>query len=137
MTAMRYVVRAQLLLALVVLFACGDELGPPVPATIVVTPEAPRVLTGGTVQLTAVVVDAAGGEIDGHPVTFRSSDPTVLTVEGDGLFTSPGPLGSSTITASSGDISAEVEAVVVLPPSALVVRPASLELDTGELQAFS
>ena len=137
MTAMRYVVRAQLLLALVVLVACGDELGPRLPAAIVVTPEAPRVLTGGTVQLTAVVVDATGGEIDGHPVTFRSSDPTVLTVGGDGLLTSPGPLGSSTITASSGDISAEVEAVVILPPSALVVRPASLELDTGELQALS
>jgi uncharacterized protein YjdB len=137
MTAMKYVVRAQLPLALVVLFACGDELGPPVPAAIVVTPEVPRVLTGGTVQLTAVVVDAAGDEISGHPVTFRSSDPTVLAVDGDGLLASPGPVGSSTITATSGDISAEVEAVVVLPPSALVVSPASLELDTGELQALS
>ena len=28
------------------------------------TPEAPRILTGETVQLTAVLVDAAGGEVE-------------------------------------------------------------------------
>jgi hypothetical protein len=39
---MRCLVRGSLLLAPVVLLACGDDLGPRVPAAIVVTPEAPR-----------------------------------------------------------------------------------------------
>lgn len=134
---MRCLVRASLVLAPVVLLACGDDLGPRVPAAIVVTPEAPRVLTGETVQLTAVLVDAAGGEVDGEPITFRSSAPTILTVNGDGLLTSPGPVGSATITATSGDIGAEVEAVVVLPSSALVVSPASLLVNVGSAGAIS
>jgi len=134
---MRCLVRASIVLAPVVLPACGEDLGPRVPAAIVVTPQVPRVLTGEAVQLTAVLVDAAGGEVDGEPITFRSNDPTILTVDGGGLLTSPGPLGTATITATSGDIAAEVEAVVVLPSSALVVMPASLVVNVGDVGALS
>jgi len=96
-----------------------------------VTPETPQVPLAGTLQLTATVVDAAGQEINGQAVTFRSSAATVLTVDDAGLLMSVGSTGSSLITAASGDITAEVEAAVVLPPSAVVVSPGSLELDTG------
>jgi uncharacterized protein YjdB len=124
-------------LAPAVLLACGEDMGPRVPAAIVVTPQAPRILTGEALQLTAVLVDAAGGEVEGEPITFHSSDPTIVTVSGSGLVTSPGPLGTATITATSGDIAAEVEAVVVLPSSALVVRPASLVVNVGDVGALS
>jgi hypothetical protein len=130
-------VRLPRLLALVVLLACGDDLGPRVPAAIVVTPEVPRVPLHGTLQLDAIVVDASGHEITGEAITFRSSDAAVLTVDDAGLLTSVGTAGSSLITAASGNITAEVEAVVQLPASAIVVNPSSLELDTGEQMALS
>jgi WD40 repeat protein len=116
---------------------CGDDLGPRVPAAIAVAPGAPRVLVAGTLQLEATVVDASGREIAGHTVTFESSDTTVLTVDGSGLLTSRGTTGTSLITLASGDLTAIVEARVVLPPSSIVVSPRSLELDTEEQQGLS
>ena len=117
--------------AAAVLFACDDE-GPRTPADIVIAPNLPRVPMGGTTQLTATVVDADGRAIDGEPVTFASSDASVLTVSGSGLLTSVGPLGTSIVSAASGDVAAEVEASVVVGPSTLYVTPASLELEPGE-----
>jgi len=82
------------------------------------------------------VVDAIGQEITGQAVMFRSSDTEILTVDDSGLLTSLGYEGSSLITAASGDITAEVEATVEappvppLPPSTILVDPASLVLDT-------
>jgi WD40 repeat protein len=119
------------------MLGCGDDLGPRVPAAIAVAPGAPRVLVAGTLQLEATVVDASGREIAGHTVTFESSDTTVLTVDGSGLLTSRGTTGTSLITLASGDLTAIVEARVVLPPSSIVVSPRSLELDTEEQQGLS
>ncbi len=124
--------RGALLLAAASLLACGGDLGPRVPANIVVTPEDPEVLLNGTLQLEATLVDANGREVDGGAITFRSSADTILTVDETGLLTPAGRLGSARIIAGSGDLTGEVEATVVLPQSALVVTPASLELDTGE-----
>ena len=133
---MRRHVRVGLLgFAAAVLLACGDDLGPRVPAAIVVMPEAPTVLAGGTLQLAATVVDATGQEISGQAVAFRSSNTDILTVDDTGLLTSLGPAGSSVITATSGDITADVEATAVspsLPPSTILVDPASLVLDTHQ-----
>ena len=130
-------VRLARLLALVVLLGCGDELGPRVPAAIVVTPETPLVPLHGTLQLDAIVVDASGQEITGNAFTFQSNDAAVLTVDDAGLLTSVGPVGSSLITVTSGNLTAELEAAVQLPASAIVVSPSSLELDTREQETLS
>lgn len=122
--------------AVAVLLGCGDDLGPRLPAAIAVTPAAPEVPIDGTLQLEAAVVDASGREIGGHPLSFASSDTTILTVSGDGLLTATRRTGSSQITVESGDLLATVAAEVVLPPSTLIVYPRSLELDTGELSAI-
>jgi uncharacterized protein YjdB len=123
--------RSLIFLAPVLLVACDDQ-GPRTPADIVITPNEPQVLLGGTRQLTATVVDADGRAIDGEPVTFESAEPTVITVSDEGLLTSLGSLGTVTISAASGDLTAEVEAEVVPPPSSLVVSPSSLRLAVGE-----
>ena len=123
-------------LAAALLLACGDDLGPRVPAAIVVTPAAPRVAPADTLRLSATVVDAVGNPIDGRTVTFRSSDETVLTVDDAGLLTAVGSTGAARITAASGDITAEVDASVALPPSSVVVIPRSLELDLGQQGFF-
>lgn len=113
------------------LLACDDE-GPATPADIVVAPNVPRVPAGDTEQLTATVVDAGGRAIEGYPVTFHSSDVSVLTVSRTGLLRSVGPLGTSIITVEAGGVAAEVEATVVLGPSTLVVTPERLEMLVGE-----
>ena len=119
-------------LATALLLACGDNLGPRIPAAIVVTPETPEVPLDGTLQLTATVVDASGGEIEDAPLFFQSNADATLAVDNGGLLTSVGDTGTALITVASGEITARVEAAVVLPPSALLVRPRSFELDTGE-----
>jgi uncharacterized protein YjdB len=65
-------------------------------------------------------------------VRFESAEPDVVTVDEDGVLTSVASLDTVTITASSGDLEAEVEALVVPPPSSLVVLPRSLSLAAGE-----
>jgi uncharacterized protein YjdB len=113
------------------LVACGDE-GPPAPADIVIAPNLPRVPMGDSRQLTATVVDASGRAIEGYPVTFSSSDEAVITVNHGGLLTSVGGLGTSIISVAAGDVTAEVEATVVLGPSTLLVSPDVLELVVGD-----
>ena len=112
------------------LLACDDE-GPATPADIVVAPNLPRVPMGRTEQLTATVVDARGRAIERYPVTFRSSDPSVLTVSPGGLLRSVGPLGSSIISVTAAAVIAEVEATVVPGPSTLLVTPMMLDLVVG------
>lgn len=125
-------VRLPLLLAPAVLSACGDDAGPRTPAAIVITPNLPRVPMGQTLQLTATVVDDDGRAIDGEPVSFESSEPSILTVSESGLLTSVGSVGASVIRAASGDVTEEVDAEAVLGPSALFVSPASLDLESDE-----
>ena len=57
----------------------------------------------------------------------------MVTVSDAGLLSSVGSLDTVTITATSGDLAAEVEAEVVPPPSSLVVSPSSLRLAVGEV----
>ena len=118
-------------LILVVALAACDE-GPATPADIVIAPNLPRVPMGDSKQVSATVVDADGRAIEGYPVTFRSSDVAVITVSHGGLLTSVGPLGTSIISAAAGELTAEVEATVVLGPSTLMVTPDLLELVVGD-----
>jgi uncharacterized protein YjdB len=128
---MRRHARLGLFAVAAMVLACDDQ-GPRTPSDVVLTPNLPRVPMGGTLQLTATVVDADGRAVEGEPVTFASSDLSVLTVGDDGLLMSVGPLGISVVSAASGDLTAQVEAEVVIGPSALYVTPASLELTSGE-----
>ncbi len=124
--------RVSVLLAPVVLLACGDDLGPRVPAAIVIVPNEPRIPTGTSRQLTATVVDAGGRAIDGLAVAFESSEPAIITVDGTGLVTAVGPLGFASVTASAGELTAHVDVEVILAPSVVIVSPASLTMQDGD-----
>jgi uncharacterized protein YjdB len=130
---------ARALLLPAILLGCGgdDELGPRIPAAIVIIPNEPRVPLGQTKQLTATVVDAAGREIVGQPLTYTSGSPEIITVSSLGLLTAVGSLGTSHIEVASGELTASVEAAAVLPPSAIVVEPRSLALQATQIAFLS
>jgi len=67
--------------------------------------EVTLVTAGATAQLTAVVTDAGGTEIEGAVVTWTSSDPDVATVDAEGEVTAVAN-GTAVITAQSGEATA-------------------------------
>ncbi|HKT59644.1 MAG TPA: Ig-like domain-containing protein [Gemmatimonadales bacterium] len=121
-----------LLLPALVLGCGGDDLGPRIPAAIVVTPNEPHVPLGQTKQLTATVVDAGGRAIDGQPLSYTSGSPEIITVSAQGLLTAVGSLGTATIEVASGELTTTIEADAVLPPSAIVVEPRTLALQASQ-----
>ena len=70
-------------------------------ATVVVSPSAPSVQAGLTVQLTATPQDANGNPLTGRTVTWASGTPAVATVDANGLVTGVAAGGPVTITATS------------------------------------
>src|SRR5260370_15167525 len=70
-------------------------------ASVTVSPAAPTVLVGATVQLTATLKDGSGNVLTGQPVTWASSAPAVATVSPSGLVSGMAA-GPATITAASG-----------------------------------
>lgn len=93
-------------------WACGDGTGPPAPvATVSIQPTTGiEVVTGGAQMLTAVAKDAKGNTLTDRPVTWSSSDATIVSVAG-GLVTGVA-LGSANVTASVEGHDAVVEAKV-------------------------
>jgi hypothetical protein len=79
----------------------GDSTGGDGPvATVTVTPDPATVQVGSTVQLTAVLEDAAGNQLSGRTVTWSSNAGGTAGVDADGLVTGVSA-GSATITATS------------------------------------
>jgi len=69
-------------------------------AVVTVTPPTATVSSGGTVQLTAMLTDAAGNVLTGRVVSWASSNAAAATVSATGLVTGIAP-GTATITATS------------------------------------
>ena len=115
--------------ALTALIACGGEnpAAPPVVAAVVVTPGADTILTlGRTRQFTAVARDGSGNAVSGVTLVWRSSNPSVATVDSvTGIVTAVSN-GLSIIRASASGVVGQatlavaqvVAGVVVSPPSA-------------------
>lgn len=77
------------------------------------------VLVAGTIQATADVRDANNNLLTGRIVTWVSGDPTVATVDANGLITGVG-VGATTITATSEGKSGSTIVNVILAPVASV-----------------
>ncbi len=120
------------------------------PTSIVVyvaTPNPPPVslFVGATQQVLATVYNAAGAVIPGAtPSGWTSSDPSVLTVDGNGLVTGV-HAGSASVTATlntvtSNTLDLTVVAVPDVPdttPASIVVSPSTLSLRAGAPQTLS
>jgi hypothetical protein len=81
-------------------------------ASVAVSPAAPSLEAGKTVQLTAALADAAGTPLTGRTVAWSSGSPGVATVSAAGVVTGVAP-GTATVTASSEGRSGSATVTVV------------------------
>jgi hypothetical protein len=117
----------------------AGNVGPQEPvATVEVSPQAPTVVVGTTLQLTASTLDVGGEPLSGRAITWASDAPQYATVSSSGLVagvavgsatisaTSEGMMGTSRVTVTA---SAEpVASVEVTPGSANIVVGSTLQL---------
>ncbi len=94
----------------------------PVPvASVTVSPSAPTVVVGTTVQLTATVRDEAGNSLTDRTITWSSDDSAVASVSSIGLVTGVGTGGPVTITATSEGKSGTAAITVAPVPSDFIL----------------
>jgi len=81
--------------------ACSDDCPncPGSPATVTISPGNSSVLLDRELQLVALVYDKDGNLLNGHTVTWSSSDDNVATVDADGKVDGVA-VGTATITAN-------------------------------------
>lgn len=125
--------------ALAALGACEEDTpaDPIRVASIAVTPRLTTARVGGTQQLTAVAMDAKGSPMSGETFTWRSSEPTVATVNASGLVTYVGA-GSTAILATARGTSGFATIVSDANVASVVLPGATLNLpfpQTRQLQA--
>lgn len=134
--------RLALALAVVsTLTACGGESpsGPPTVASIQVTPGQDTLVTfGRTRQFSATPLDAQGQPVSGVTIVWRSSNPSVATVDSvTGIATAVGN-GSSQIRAVVGVVTGQATLAVSQVVATVVVTPPTASFTTvGGTQAFT
>ena len=127
-----------LLVAAGLTLACSSDsadVGPRIPAAIILIPNHPRLPQGLTLQLTATVVDASGRAIDGKTVHYSSSDSATVTVSATGELHAIGPLGTAQVTADLDGLTTSVDVEITQRIVSLAVTPESLAINPG-LTAF-
>lgn len=106
-------------------------------ASVLLTPQTSTLSVGGTVQLTAVPRDAAGNPLTGRTVSFTTSDPSVATVDGNGLVKAVGP-GTAQIRATSEGASATSTITVnPIPVARVDVTPSTATVQVGATVALT
>src|SRR5207302_1532320 len=100
-------------------------------ALVSVSPAAPTVQAGQTVQLTATPKDANGTPLSGRVVTWSSNNTAVATVDGNGLVTAIAT-GTATITATSeGQSGTALVTVSTIPVASVTVSPSPASVQQG------
>lgn len=104
--------------------ACGvTDTDEPTPvSTIVVTPKAIEIASGGTGALEAEVTDAAGNVLRGRRVVWASANPLVATVSDNGVVTGVSAGGVAVAATVEGKTDIANVTVVALPPRVVSVR---------------
>ena len=92
----------------------------PVPATIEVSPGNDTLPPGTRLTLKTVVRTATGDVIPGAPVTFSSSDESLLSVDAAGVVTARNG-GSATVTVTSGDVVGTASLLIPSPCAAEIL----------------
>jgi uncharacterized protein YjdB len=119
--------------------SCGGgtvDGGRPAAASVVISPAAPSVEAGRTMQLSAQVHDADGNAVSGKSIFWSSASPSVADVSSDGVLTGVAP-GTTKIAASAEGVSA-VATVTVTPKQVASIRlaPTDTTLVVGQSAAL-
>ena len=100
----------------------------PVATRIVISPPSATLnAVGRTIQLSARVLDQNGSAIAGATITWNSGNPSVATVDNQGLVTAL-KNGASVITVQSGGVSATASITVSQAASRIVIEPSMATL---------
>ncbi len=115
-----------------VLATSGSKAGT---ATVVVTPLAVAsvtiggstgsVVAGTTANLSALLKDKNGNTLTGRPVTWKSSNTIVASIDANGIVSALSA-GTTTITATSETISSTLSLVVTVPAGAVLATISSI-----------
>jgi uncharacterized protein YjdB len=110
----------------------------PVPvASVSVSPTAPSLTVGGTIQLSAVTRDASGNILTGRTIVWSSSNAGVASVTSAGRVTATGA-GSASISATSeGRTGTATVTVTLAPVASVTVAPATASISVGQTQQLS
>jgi len=101
-------------------------------SSVIISPGQGSVITGQTLQLSAVVTYDQGNVLAGRPIAFTSGSPGIATVSATGLVTGVSP-GSATITATSeGKTGTATVTVTPIPVAKVVVTPATPNVTVGQ-----
>jgi len=108
-----------------------------VPVRLLVSPSTLSLTPGEGASFSARVLDALGSRIPGVPVTWASSDSSVVTVDSEGGVLGVG-LGSAEILARAGLLQGAAQVVVeVGEPASITVTPAGGSIEPGETLQLS
>ena len=106
-------------------------------ASVTVSPTAPNMYVGGTVQLTATLKDASGNVLSGRALTWTTGNGAVGTVSASGLVTGVA-VGAVTITATSeGQAGTAAVTVSSVPVASVTVSPATANVFVGATTQLS
>lgn len=121
-----------------ILAACTPAAPKPEVASIVLTPDAPKIIVGSTQPFTAVAKDKDGKTISGVSFTYTSSDTSKATINGSGVAIGMG-VGTSKITAKAGSkTSNEVTLTVEASPvTSIEVSAPVAAVEEGQTLAFT
>jgi alpha-tubulin suppressor-like RCC1 family protein len=113
-------------------FTTGSSLNGP-PAFISFSVDTGMALVvGASFQMTATVRDAAGNELTDQPVTWFTTDSSVLTVSATGLLTAVGD-GYAYVGASVGGVSNQTSfRVTALPAASVTIAPTTTTVGAGD-----
>jgi uncharacterized protein YjdB len=108
-----------------------------VPARLVVSPSTLSIVPGEEARFSVRVLDALGSTIPGVPVTWASSDSSVVSVDSEGNVLGIG-LGSADVLARAGLLQGSARvAVEVGEPASIIVTPPGGSIEPGQILQFS
>ncbi len=97
-------------------------------ASVEISPSAPTIEVGETLQLTAIAKDGSGSIVSVQTVFWTSQDPQVVSVDSDGLI--EGLEGdSATITAQVANVTGTADVTVEDPVRSVTVTPATSSVE--------
>ena len=134
-------VRSAFALALAALtgLSCKDSFptAPTDVAHVMISPRAPTLIMGETVQLQATALDVNFTGIDGKLAAWSSASDAVATVDANGLVTAEGE-GTVVITAViDGHSDTTSVTVMPVPVDSIAIEPARDTMLLGEVRAFA